>query len=231
MLRQKNKYGKKRKGRLLEVRGAAKRRCETGKPSCFRNLNAPLLRSSNMCLYEGAITQFQDLAFCINKGQHNLTHNSDDVRLISTKCEFGAVCKRGYVCLILQIRCLEWFLLSKSNKQRKVVSEVEWKHIDISCMSLHVSMCVRWRMDDISDWAGSRQRSSGQYESRVCHTDADRLHAMLTTELSATGRGLSTGWRCSAKACQICGSLNVSVQQSGKRKVTVAANAGIEFLL
>lgn len=184
-----------------------------------------------MCLYEGAKTQFQDLAFCINIGRCNLTHYSDDVRLISIKCKFGVVCKRAYVCLILRIRCLVLFLLSKSNKQRKVVSKVEWKHIDISCMSLHVSICVRWRVDDITGWAGSRQRSSGQYESRVCHTDADRLHAMLTTELSATGRGLSTGWRCSAKACQICGSLNVSVQQSGKRKVTVAANAGIEFLL
>lgn len=230
LLRQKNKY-EKRKGSLLEVRGAAGRRCETGKPSCFRNLNAPLLRTSNMCLYEGAITQFQDLAFCINIDQHNLTHCSDDVRLISIKCKFVVVCKCAYVCLILRIRCLGVFLLSKSNKQRKAVSKVEWKHIDISCMSLHVSMCVRWRRDDIIGWVGSRQRSSGQYESRLCHTDADRLHAMLTTELSATGRGLSTGWRCSAKACQICGNLNVSEQQSGKRKVTVAANAGIEFLL
>lgn len=212
LLRQKNKYREKRKGSLLKVRGAAGRRCETGKPSCFRNLNAPLLRTSNMCLYEGAITQFQDLALCINLDQHNLTHCSDDVRLIGIKWKFGIVCKCAFVCLILRIRCLGVFLLSKSNKQRKVVSKVEWKHIDISCMSLHVSMCVWWSKDDITGWAGSRQRSSGQYESRLCHTDADRLHAMLTTELSATGRGLSTGWRCSAKACQICGSLNVSVQ-------------------
>lgn len=90
LFRQKNKYAEKRKERLLEVRGAAERRCETGKPSCFRNLKAPLLRTSNTCLYEGAITQFQDLAFCINKVQ--LTRYSDDVRLISTKCKFGAVC-------------------------------------------------------------------------------------------------------------------------------------------
>lgn len=233
LLRQKNKYCEKRKESLFEVRRAGGRRCETGKPSCFRNLNAPLLRTSNMCLYEGAITQFQDLAFCINMDQRNRTHCADDVRIISIKCKFGVACKCAYIpgCLILRIRCLGVFLLSKSNKQRKVVSKVEWKHIDISCMSLHVSMCVWWRRDDITGWAGSRQRSSGQYESRLCHTDADRLHAMLTTELSATGRGLSTGWRCSAKACQICGSLNVSVQQSGKGKVTVAANAGIEFRL
>lgn len=147
------------------------------------------------------------------------------------KSKFGVAYKCAYVCLILQIRTLGVFLLGKSNKQRKAVSKVEWKHTDISCMGVHVSMCVWWRSDDITDWLESRKRSSGQYESQLCHTDADRLHAMLTTELSATGRGLSAGWRCSAKACQICGSLNVSVQQSGKRKVTVAANAGIEFLL
>lgn len=103
------------------------------------------------------------------------------------------MCKWANVYLILQIRCLGVFLLSKSNKQRKVVSKVEWKHINISCMSLHVSMCVWWKRDDITGWAGSRQRSSGQYESRHCHTDADRLHAMLTTELSVTGWGLSAG--------------------------------------
>lgn len=74
------------KGRLLGVRGAAGRRCETGKPSCFGNLNALLLGSSNMCLHEGAITPFQDLAFCINIDQRNVTHRSHDVRLISIKC-------------------------------------------------------------------------------------------------------------------------------------------------
>lgn len=183
-----------------------------------------------MCLYEGAVTQFQGLAFCINIDQHNLTHSWDDVRLMSINLNLGLRIN-AYVCLILQIRTLGVFLLGKSNKQRKAVSKVEWKHTDISCMGVHVSMCVWWRSDDITDWLESRKRSSGQYESQLCHTDADRLHAMLTTELSATGRGLSAGWRCSAKACQICGSLNVSVQQSGKRKVTVAANAGIEFLL
>lgn len=39
-----------------------------------------------MCLYEGAITPFQDLAFCINIDQRNVTHCSHDVRLISIKC-------------------------------------------------------------------------------------------------------------------------------------------------
>ncbi len=40
---------------------------------------------------------------------------------------------------------------------------------------------------------GAGEGGSGQCESRVCHTDVVRLHATLTTEHSASGRGLRTG--------------------------------------
>ena len=53
----------------------------TDEPSCLRNLNAPLLRSSNMCLCVAAITQFQDLALCLHISLCNPTHLPDDVRL------------------------------------------------------------------------------------------------------------------------------------------------------
>lgn len=53
----------------------------TDEPSCLRNLNAPLLRSSNMCLCVAAITQFQDLALRLHISLCNPTHLPDDVRL------------------------------------------------------------------------------------------------------------------------------------------------------
>lgn len=120
-----------------------------------------------MCLCVAAITQFQDLALCVHMSLCNPTHLTDDVRLaLSVSSE--PVFIRLSMCVCIQ--CGErnvWycFLGSKGKcKQRKVVAKGEWK-------SVGVHVCVRWREDDISGWAESRRRGSGQCESRVCHTD------------------------------------------------------------
>lgn len=52
-----------------------------------------------MCLYEAAITQFQDLALCIHKGLCNPTHLSDDVRLALSVRWLGPACIGLYVCV------------------------------------------------------------------------------------------------------------------------------------
>lgn len=110
LLRQKNKYCQKRRVEesvSVWSQGAAEWSSETDESSCFRNLNAPLLRSSNMCLCVAAITQFQVLALCVHISLCNPTHLSDDVRL-ALSVRLG-LCL--YVCVysVWWTRCLVLF--------------------------------------------------------------------------------------------------------------------------
>lgn len=120
LFRQKNKYCQRRRGEESESvwsQGAAEWSWETDKSSCFRNLNAALLRSSNMCLCVAAITQFQVLALCVHINLCNPTHLTDDVRLAlsGTLALCLYVCE--HVCVLVVVSKMSGivFLSSKRN--------------------------------------------------------------------------------------------------------------------